>query len=242
MQMARVIDNQTNIWGRQNGPDPQRSDLWVIDFNLALFGLGRVLADANTMTPDITASVPSKLASYFASAVAMPELKIRPEVVRRDSRPYQMPGMDEPLDPIRILFLLDCFKPGGAFSTPYQSDIYRMLNAWRAVVRAGRGSMSSEFALALDDNFQIDYAFDVRVLFLRGSTKPTLSKGGAITANQAISSSVMNDLEISLQLRLVNCWLGSFKITELSYEGNKMAQIETTFYAEDIRQDAQTTG
>ncbi len=234
--MARIIDNQINPWGKQQGPELQRSDLWVIDFNQALTGLARAANSSDLMTSGLdTPFLPTKLATYFAKSVALPDLKIRSEPIRRDARPYPMPSWDEPLEPVRIVFWLDAFGPGHTGVDPFRSDIYQMLNVWRAVVRAGRGSMSSEFAITLNGNYSIDYAFDVRVLMMRASSRPTLNSALNTTNEQA----VMNDLEYSLQLRMVNCWLGAFRVSELDYEGAKIVQLDTTFYAEDIRQESQ---
>lgn len=238
--MARIIDNQINPWGRQQGPDLQRSDLWVIDFNQALVGLANAANSGDLMTSGLdTPFLPTKLATYFAKSVALPDLKVKSEPIRRDSRAYPMPSWDEPLEPVRIIFWLDSFGPGRAGVDPYRSDIYQMLNVWRAVVRAGRGSMSSEFAITLDGNYSMDYAFDVRVLLMRASSNPTVNGTATATANRTVPSSIMNDLEYSLQLRMVNCWLSSFRVSELDYEGTKFVQLDTTFYAEDIRQESQ---
>lgn len=245
--MSRVITNQNNLWGKQSGIEPQRSDLWIVDFSLALTGLSGAAnvsglasvvngrTGASSMNSGVPVPyVPPAIPTYYASSVTLPDLKIRSEAVRRDSRSYPMPSWDESLEPVRINFLLDCFKPGGAFKTPYQSDIYQMLDVWRAVVRAGRGSVSSEYSITLDNNYRIDYAFDLRVMMMRASSAPSLNPDASDPA-----LIVSNDLEFSLQLRLVNCWLSSFRVSELNYEGAKMVQIEALFHAEDIRQEAQ---
>lgn len=237
--MGRIIDDQVNIWGKQQGAEIQRSDLWVVNFNQALSGLASVVFSGAPMSPGLGLPyVPPKLATYYASAVALPDLKVRAEPIRRDSRPYQTPSWDEPLDGIRMTFVLDCFKAGGTALSPYRSDIYQMLDVWRAVVRAGRGAMSNEYAITLDGNYRIDYAFDVQLSLLRGSSNPTVNgQTSTPTANQTVAASIINDLEFSTQFRLVNCWLGSFKVSELNYDAAKVVQIDTTFYAEDILQD-----
>jgi hypothetical protein len=219
--MARIIDNQTNVWGRQTGADPQRSDLWVVDFTQALSGLATALrgTEALNIASDPRFFIPAKLAPYYARSVALPSLNVRSEPIKRDSRPYPMPSWDEPLEPVRMVFILDCAKQGQPLAAAYRSDIYQMLEYWRMVVRAGRGPMSNEFAFTLNGSYRIDYAFNVRVSMLRSSSSPTTAE---------------NDLEFSARFDLVNCWLSSFKIGELNYEGNKMVEIDATFYAEDV--------
>ncbi len=232
--MARVIDTQTNTWGKQQGVDPQRADLYVVDFTQALSGIASVVDDNNVIGNNVSLPyVPPKLASYFVMAVNLPELRIRPEMVRRDSKPYMMPSWDEPCDAVRMTFILDCFTQGKVFD-PYRSDLYQMLESWRAVVRAGRGGMSSEFAIALDNNYRIDYAYDIGVNLLR----PDIPQVGPGTTS---SDAVTNDLQFSLQLKLINCWLSSYKLSELNYEAARVLQIEATFYAEDIRQKARNS-
>jgi hypothetical protein len=242
--MAKLLDSQTNLWGKNSGPDIQRSDLWIIDFTQALNGISLALGTVRQMSSGALAPyVPATWGSYFAKAVTLPELKTRSEPIRRDSRPFQMPSWDEPVDGVRMVFWLDCYTPGTGTTNPYRSDIYQMLEAWRTLVRAGRGSMSSEYAVTLNGNYSIDYAFNVLVKMKRGSSNPTST--GAVqfvqpnqpTANSGVSSSIVNDLELSLQLTLVNCWLGSYQVSELDYEGSRIVQLNTVFYAEDIKQN-----
>lgn len=173
--MARIVENQTNLWGKQQGIEGQRSDLWLVDFRETLEGLHRVAVTASTADTETSGSVNlqppmdfllPKLATYYVHSVALPDLRVRSDAVRRDSRPYQMPTWDDPLDPIRMTFLLDCYKPGRETS-PYKSEVYCLMDAWRSVVRAGRGSLSSEYAIRLDNDYRIDYAFNVEVKLLR---------------------------------------------------------------------------
>jgi len=231
--MARIIEEQVNNWASQGGPEPQRADLWVVDFTEALKGLYGVILDGTALTASAGLPyIPLKLATYFCRSISLPELKTRSEAVRRDSRPYHMPSWDEPLESIRMQFMLDCYKPGSTSGAPYKSDIYQMLDAWRAVVRAGRAGMSGEYAITLDGTYRIDYAYNVPISLLRPSD-PTVTPA---TQDGMYSSIITNDLEFSVQYVLVNCWLSAFKLSELSYEGTKLALLDATFYADDIEQ------
>lgn len=262
--MRSVIDNQTNPWGTLKGVEIQRSDLWIVDFKDALQGLNQMLTRSEDMTPGLAPYyLPPKLASYFVQNVTLPELKTRAEPIRRDSRPYPTPSWDEALEPISMTFILDCYTAGSAGTantTPYKSDVYQMLDGWRAVVRAGRGAMSSEYAIRLNADYRIDYAFDVRLLLLRGVDPQVLDTGPAqaliqqgnalaglfgystiqtvgLAASAAIgANSIINDLQFSSQFRLTRCWLGSFKLSEMSYDTAKVVTLAATFYADDIQQ------
>lgn len=240
------------MWGRQQGPEPQRTDLWVADFSDALKKLTVAVNSGSPLTPGVTApTIPSYLFTYFCSAISLPELRIRADAIRRDSRPYNMPAWDDPLDPIRMQFILDCYKPGATAQSPYTSDIYQLLDAWRAVVRAGRGALSNEFSLTLNSNFSMDYAYDVRLNMMRGDTPSLMNLTALSNATfipgvfgQAIRASasgsiargfaIQNDLQYSTQLRLANCWLSSFKLSDFNYEGAKVTTIDATFYAENV--------
>jgi hypothetical protein len=152
--MAHNISNQKNPWGTQRaegGLEPQRADLWIVDIDSAVRKIRRVL------------SLPLPEIQYFyAQSVALPELVVRPDQFRRDSRPYNMPSFDEPLQPVRITFLVD------NTDDEQSSDIYTVLDAWRTVVRAGRGAMSSERQVFLNENFRIDFAFNIYVMLVKG--------------------------------------------------------------------------
>jgi hypothetical protein len=248
--MARVIDQQTNPWGRQNqGIEPQRSDLWVVDLSAVVRGLKVALAgDSEELSFGIERPfLPTILGSYFAQSVTLPELKVRSEHIRRDSRPYQMPSWDEPCDAATMTFVLDCYRPGGNNNNPYTSDIYQVLDIWRAVVRAGRDAMSSEFAITLNSDYTIGYAFNIYLKLLRG-TLPSYYDSGYdadyVGANgQPVNQvEIINDLALAKQFTLINCWLGGFKMSELNYEGGAKAVLLTaTIYIEDICQEPITT-
>jgi hypothetical protein len=152
--VARVIQFQRNPWGAQagtGGEEPQRSDLWVVDMTSVLQGISTQLNIALAPIP-----------SYFAQSISLPELRVKADQFRRDSRPYNMPVFDEPLDPVKITFILDAALPG------YSSRIYHVLDCWRKLVRAGRGGMSQETFIALNAAYRVDFQFNINVRLLRG--------------------------------------------------------------------------
>lgn len=208
--MARIVQ-QTNPWvtqaGGGGGLDPQRSDLWKIDLSQVSNGLTRVLG---RRVPGIP--------TYFAQSMSLPEPRVKADTFRRDSRPYNMPSFDDPLDAVKINFILESPGPGES------SIIYRFLDQWRQVIRAGRGGMSASAPnIALDANYRIDYAFNINVFLLRGTS------GAEIT-----STGPNNDLEYSAVYTLVNAWLGSFKLADVSHEGTRVMTVEAQIYPEDI--------
>ncbi len=184
--MARVIQNQRNPWGAQaglGGEEPQRSDLWVVDMTSVLRGI----------TTQLSIDLPP-IPAYFAQSISIPELRVKADAFRRDSRPYNMPTWDDPLDPVKITFVLDAALPG------YASRIYNVLDRWRSLVRAGRGSMSKEVMPVLNNNYRIDFQFNITVMLLRGgqaAINSALSQSDALV--QSITPSPSKPKIFSLQ-------------------------------------------
>jgi len=168
--VPRIIVEQKNLWGKAGGKvEPQRADLWQLGLVSVVNGINSFAYEDGAL--DVVPEIPA----YFASSVTLPELRVKAEVYRRDSRSYQMPSWDDPLDAIRVVFLLD------AGSDAKASAIYRVLDAWRALVRAGRGSVSNGYStqnmtgapgsrfVALNSDYRSDYAFNIPVTLLKGA-------------------------------------------------------------------------
>lgn len=170
---SRVVE-QVNPWGRQQGSEPQRSDLWVVDFRAALNGIHEV----------ITEDLPP-VQGYHVQSVSFPALTVKPETFRRDSRSYQMPGFDEPLDAIRMTFVLD------VQDVEEGSHVYQFLDKWRRLVRAGRGAYGQEPEITLNANYRVDYAFNVYAILLAGGSAtgatPSQTQTAVNTAPQSQS-------------------------------------------------------
>jgi hypothetical protein len=214
--VARVIAQQSNPWVVSapdgGGLDPQRTDLWGISMKQVSDGLARTLGFSVLDIP-----------TYYAQSLVWPELKIKAEQFRRDSRPFNMPGFDEPLDPVKITFIMD--------AAPNSSRVYWFLDRWRQAVRAGRGAMSSENSIPLNANYRIDYAFNMNVFLYHGS-HGTITN--VLNGQQNGPVTVDNDLQLVGTFTLVNAWLGGFKLGDVSHLDTKVQTIEATFYVEDI--------
>lgn len=179
--MARDIatSKQTNLWGKAAGTglglEPQRTDLFIVDFTTAQKGVG---AAANQQL--------SEILPQFVKAVTLPELKTRPEAIRRDSVPYQMPSWDEPLEPVKVTFVLDTNNEDD------KSSVMQFLDAWLALTRAGRGSRFQGYTstgwLTLDQNYSVNCAFNFHLFLLRGAV---FSAGGI--ANNGVSNSEIDN-------------------------------------------------
>lgn len=161
--MARDIStiNQTNLWGKQAdqglGLEPQRNDLYFVDFASAVKNVAA--ASRIQLAP---------ILPQYVRSVTLPELRTKADPIRRDSIPYNMPTWDDPLDPIKLTFLLDTKEQND------NSDVIRFLDAWLALTRAGRGSRNQGYSalgnwLKLNSDFRVDFQFNVNVFLLRGA-------------------------------------------------------------------------
>lgn len=183
--MPRIRSNVKNMWGKAEGADPQRADLWQVDLTSVVNGVSKAL---NRTVPTIP--------TYFAASVNLPDLKVKAEPIMRDSRPYMMPSWDEPLDAVEIMFHMD---DAGLTNTPEsvvpQSLIYKTLDMWRRLVRAGRGPLGSEREFRPLFNYTFEYAFPISLYLLKGYglppksfTQSTKVTGGSSTAGfQAVN-------------------------------------------------------
>lgn len=253
--MGRIRDIK-NMWGVTGGENPQRADLWQLDMQDVVDGIND--------TPGLGTSILPSIPRYYTVSLDLPELKVRGEMVRRDSRPYTMPGHDEALDPVRIVFYIDDGFTGAA-SRPEdipKSKIYSLLDTWRALVRAGRGALGSEQSITLNADYTIIFRFPITIYLLRGydlqnsagasqlalsqardamalfgpQFNATSSALGAASSSLGTLSAISGGLEIASAYRLENCWLSSFKIGQLSYEGSKSAVLDVVLHAENILQ------
>lgn len=266
--MSRIF-NQKNVWGAQGGLDAQRSDLWQIDFTQVVRGINDQIRNGpNSKTAVVETQIQpitSTVEPYYISSVSMPTLKVKAEEYRRDSRPYMMPGFDESLPEIKVVFILE---------TPTQvarSKVYTFLDTWRAFVRAGRGALGNERTVTLNQYFKVGFKFPVSIILFRGNLNPVVNTiANMVTseyygtvddlANDLASAKTQeeknkriqqilgnagiftpynpidNDLETCGLFQIEGMWLSGFKVTDLDYsKGNEITRIEASFFADNIR-------
>lgn len=233
--MGRNTDWQMNPWGKT--VEAQRSDLWVVEFDgvvkefreSSLFGSGMEFYGINT--------------SIYAQSVALPEQAVTADVVRRDSRPYNMPSWDSPLGAIRMTLIADIGnqKQGTGFT----SEMVKLLTTWRAVVRAGRGGMSTEDSFTLNAYYSTArekggfrspvHAFNIPIYLLKGPGTPGQELALDLTGDNAQTELDNNsELETSTKLLMMNAWLSSFQFGELSYATGQPLSITVQLFADDI--------
>jgi hypothetical protein len=247
--MSRFINTHEprNLWGRaadEGGLEPQRNDLWLVDMKNVISGLNRQGIFETLGLAPVTVFLPQ-----YAQSVSLPDLKIKPEVVRRDSVPFQMPSWDEPLEPLKVVFLVDSTTSANG------SRVLSVLQAWQALVRVGRGTRTglydTQTAGELDPwiplkgpDYEFNYAFPVAIHLLGGFTgvgAATTSAAAQEAAAQVwagnmewASSSAASQLTLVSSWYLKNVWIGGWKLGDLSYAESKLLTVEATLYAESF--------
>lgn len=232
--MPRLINlaDHKNLWGAttSKGLEPQRSDLWLVDLTELVNGLNKQGIFQKLGLAAVPVFYPQ-----FVQSVTFPELKMKPEVYRRDSVPFNMPSWDEPLDPVKIVFLMD------TDDNPNQSRVTSVLQAWQAIVRAGRGDRSSLYAddavlINLNSSYRYDYTFPIRIAMLRGSftTRSSLNAEQITQMNQQMENqaSFQADFMDSIQSVFAGAAPGDFEtasaLTSLATGRNVFSSSEVT--------------
>ena len=237
-----------NPWGSKDGLEPQRGDLWQVDLTAAFYGLLGLAGDSDLASQEEYLGSGRTMAEYssvlrpmmadggqvklYANSVTLPTLVTNTEVTRRDSRLYNSPGWDAALSQIQINFVHDISKVKSDVGS--RSEIFALLSLWQTAVRAGRGSMSSEFALSLDRNFRLTYGFDCSLRFLGGMDIADINPGDNAAVGDDIYISNQGLAQTSVYT-IKNMWLSSFGVgPDLSYETAKATQVSATFFADWI--------
>lgn len=201
------IKHQQNLWGSpSSGYDAQRSDLWQLDLRHAV----SALQEQKVFSRGFEDS------ALFTVSVSLPQLGVKGVEIRRESKPYFMPDFDEAVGMTKVTFLLDAGDNQDGHSLVYSSDIYKFLDAWRKMVRAGRGQMSFETEVLLDQSYRVNFRYDLVLKFLRATDDDS-------------------ELETGVALLLKKAWLANFQVPDLTYKGSaSTVEIAANFYQEDI--------
>ena len=222
MQVFNVKD-QDNLWGKVL--EPQRADLWKLDFSSVLIGLKEQLASGGIFEFPV---------HYYATKITLPRLGVKPEEFQEGSCRFLYPGADEALGETKIDFVHDIGT--SATNGIYQSKVVRVLEAWRSVVRSGRQPFSSEPLPKLNENFKSISAFDVPVWLLKGGGRVQDDGDGATALS--IAKLASTDMEVSAVYTLVKMWLANYQINEVGNTTTGVLTVSATFCAADFRRES----
>lgn len=189
-----------NYWGASSadrGMESQRSDLWYADFQTASGDvaatyarfLGNTSSDVASATTTLPAYVVRNMLPQLVQSVALPALAVKTEMFRRGALPYLMPSWDEPLEPIKLVFLVDQSPTG-------LPTMYEFFYQWQELARVGRGSRKNGPPTSANGGYplrqpEFRYRFDFNLNLCRGSEITPLfapPSASAVEAQQAKQS------------------------------------------------------
>ena len=283
--------NIINPWGKGIGPsgqsahalDAQRVDLWQLDLSYVVSvleqsvgampalnlvratpvrgGIGFSSVTDTSGSLAVMNSLPNRNdAKYYVRSVELPDLSVDAQPVFRNALPYMMPAMDKPPGAVTVTFLVDSPAP----NTPRGSKLITLLYAWRALVRAGRGSFDGDFstgdayevAFGLQDaapngSLQPTYSFDTPLNLFRGDTPitnvgvlqgyyqttaatPLRTATPGVNVGLSVAGVAPIGLQYSTTFTLRNLWLSSFKLGSFKYAESGLAEISATFYCSSV--------
>lgn len=205
--------NARNVWGAENSTlDPQRKDLWIVDFSQVLKGLDVSFDNFH----------------FFAKSITLPDMAVQTDTFKRGSVNFLAPGWDTARGLIKCVFRYD--SP----SVVTYSQIFDVFDRWEARVRAGRDGYSSTTDLYIDDfsDFRVPFRWNVDLHFLRGLGPDDMAK--LVDQLESPLTGGLNTLDIASSYRLVDCWLSSRTITELDQQENGPVEIQALIVSEDV--------
>jgi hypothetical protein len=200
-----------NPWGAlDSGYDQQRTDLWLVDLDVPAKDMG-IAIDSTRL---------------YATNVKFPDLDTTADVFRRDSRPYYLPGYDKPVELASITFVYPLPNVGQEYPA-----IYLLLSKWRALVRAGRGSMSGEpqAFISAEGNYSLKSSWDIPVRLLRGERPSDPGVASVSFTDSGLPALITSSAHI-----LKNAWLVSLGVSELDMGSAKGLEIKASFACEDV--------
>lgn len=231
------IQTAKNPWGSSASFDAQRSDLWQLDLSNPILGISQLLRqNASVLTVQglqalVNAFPPPNSGVFYATGVTLPITQTDSMVVVRDSRPYPMPGADQPTGAVQATFLVD-----GATIGPPTSRLVALFTVWRALVRAGRGNfvpgelnltLTNAVPLAGGATLQPQYRYTLPVKMLRGTNSFELSQ------NSADDPSQDTPMAVAYTHNLVNAWPSSMQLGALG-TASGLQQLTVTFCCDAV--------
>lgn len=225
--------------------EPQRADLWQLDMSQVVQGIVdlSIASDYGDYaailkgTPDVDLSkltALKKTVHFYAQSIDFPRLAISAVEIMKQSKPYNLPGYDEALGEIRISFIHDLDT--NLTDDIRRSRIYTLLQAWRGLVRAGRGPMSQELVWSVDSSFKLpQFRYDVGVRFMAGVPFNTADGKDVSEAILNDASRLTDAVEGSSLYVLKKMWLSGLQLGTASMNKREVQTIEATLYADDLQ-------
>lgn len=241
--MGQILDGIKNPWAAAGNPgwigslDPQRTDLFTIDFSEAITSINLILLAAvngpqGNIARSLLGAMPTRSnAAYFPSGVDIPERSVAYTTTRRHEIAYNLPSWDGAQPPLNVTWTMDSGNSVFKVARPLV-----LLRAWTAIVRAGRdGQDPNELYLDLltasgGRGYVPDYKHDFVVYLWRG-------KSDAATPAAFTSAATPENAGVELAGRWLvrNAWLTGFQQPSLSHAGGSaVGTIRSTFACDAV--------
>jgi hypothetical protein len=201
-----------NPWGRENGMEAQRSDLWLLDFSSVISGIkdqafvleALGLSESDLPTQDDVA--------YYPQRISPPALRTRLRQIVHGTVPVQQPGYSEAIDSVRIEFLHDVRNRGR------MSRILSMIMAWQQLSRIGRRSTHGIYIPFPSAVYRPRFRFDVVIRLVQGDV-----------------NGVSREMEPGAAYVLEKCWIKSYQSNELSMADSASHRVVADLQPQNIR-------
>jgi hypothetical protein len=245
-----TVKDIKNLWGSEGSSlEPQRTDLWALNFS-------------SVHTKHLRDRVPKVLPPYFPTAFSPPERRILPEPYRENNQAVMRPGYDVPLGLFRVTFILDA-PILGDFSVvqDFIDAWYSLVQSGREMSFNGR---KSTFVLNSDYTFpQYEFdivlcllrglkPFEMekfnalqQVAYANRQNQSTVNNtASALSGSHSLDVSLRHEgsgqpesvygLPVSSYYLIKGAWPFTQKLSELTYEGSRVATLEVDFAARDF--------
>jgi len=227
--------NTKNTWGRKNGPDAQRSDLWMMRIGESPLGVS-TRGPLNTLSEAIQSRFPERYALFdnnedfalYPSLVSFPETAIGRLAYMQGNAHVAMPAEEAEVNGVRITFRVNVPKRAGLPAA------VNLLQSWRDLARIGRGMSvgGRDLPDLITATDQPPFRFDVSVIFLAGADRVAVAKSFDNTSATNAPLPMRNSFAAVLR----KTWCSSVQLgPDISYtDGNRTLDIVAQVYPEYI--------
>lgn len=165
-----MITPAVNPWGRTDGFEAQRHDLWSLDLN----PVAQLVRDHPGVAPTgeylshLERLPPAWQPDFYVQRVQLPELTIANLAVVRDTQKVALPGYDQAPGVLRVNCLHETTNWNGA--TPgVSSAIYSLFYCWQLLAQAGQTRYSRSILPLVTAESKPKYAVTLKLALLRGT-------------------------------------------------------------------------
>ena len=250
--MARITP--LNPWGRAGSTlDPQRADLWQINFDLILTDIRTWLKNipgtssgAQRANQILQALPKMDDTPFYARRVDFPKITIGNYPVRRDNAWFVAPSYDNQPSAVTVNFFHEVKSQSASYTG---AAIWALMEAWQALARAGQqvtpasGQLSvgliaaasppNSLKIPYKKSFYVDFLSGSAPAFAGGNSSAGLSAGSPATNSYFGASSTAGrnsdmGLGVVAEYKILNAWPSEVSLTPVSVDPG-LEEIQVVF-------------